>query len=993
MNKRTLQRYIRSGAVAVSTALCLALSMPVMAQSQDGALAGQTEPGAEVTVTDPSTGFSRTVTANADGSYRFPFLPVGTYTLEANRDGNVVAQPLEVVIGLGRTTLVNVGASMDVIEVVGSRITPAIDVTSTESALNISKVELERLPVDRSLTSVATLASGVNRGEFGGVSFGGSSVAENAVYINGLNVTDFYNRVGFSSVPYAFYEEFQVKTGGYSVEFGRTTGGVINAVTRSGTNEFEFGAEAVWEPSFLQGEADNHFDSAGNPEYIARYDEYDYQGLNLYAGGPILRDRLFFFAMYELRNYEPVNTNNSGSEINDAVSDDGFWGAKIDWQINDNNLLELLAFSDENTVATDVYGFDYTTGDRGTFQNVEYSESGGLNWSATYTTYLTDTLSARAMYGETERNSASFTPNDFDCSRIDDDREGFESTIGCTSASSVIGRTDSREQARLDFQWSLGDHQVRFGLDHEVNTSDHSQHYVGPDQLRYEINDTVPGASLQNDVGPSIVPAGVFAYVRTRAYAVEGQFETTATALYLEDSWQITDTLVIDGGVRWDAFDNKNSDGDTYIKLDDMVAPRFGFSWDMRGDGRSKLFGNAGRYFLPVANVINIKQAGGFSDIRTFYVFEGLEDFEYDGETYQRPILGAQIGPVNDSQGDGTVGDLRGEVDADMDPVYQDEIILGYQSMLDEHWSWGVRGIYRELHNAIDDMEITSNGIVCNGDTGYVGWVMANPGEPVTVWGDSDCDGVSDSYITVDTSQEGWSLYDEEGNYVGDVGYPSPERTYKALEFQIDRAWDDQWAFNASYTLAYSEGNAEGPVNSDTDFADAGRTENFDKPWVNLGGEGPLPNDHRHQVKLRGSYGFNDNWQVGGTLFAQSGRPINAFGVGNPWDEENFRSFYVCVANCTSAIPSEREWEHRERGSAGRMPWTYNLGLSLTYLREFDAFDLRAKFAVYNVLDQQRVIELDDEYETDIGFVNPDYLEGTAYQSPRYAQFQVTVDF
>ena len=97
-------------------------------------------------------------------------------------------------------------------------------------------------------------------------------------------------------------------------------------------------------------------------------------------------------------------------------------------------------------------------------------------------------------------------------------------------------------------------------------------------------------------------------------------------------------------GVRVEAFDNKNSDGDSYIKIDDMVAPRFGFSWDMKGDGRSKMFGNLGRYFLPVANVINIKQAGGFLDERTYYVFDGFEDFEYNGVTYQRPILGAQIG-------------------------------------------------------------------------------------------------------------------------------------------------------------------------------------------------------------------------------------------------------------------------------------------------------------------------------------------------------------
>ncbi|HZD52669.1 MAG TPA: carboxypeptidase regulatory-like domain-containing protein, partial [Woeseiaceae bacterium] len=237
MNKNTLQRYARAALIALAASFGLGLAAPsAMAQSQDGSLAGRTAPGAQVIVRDPDTGFSRTVKAGADGSYRFPFLPVGSYTLEATRDGETIAQPVSVFVSLGKTTVANVGSEdLDVIQVVGSRVVPAIDVTSSESGLNLNKLELARLPVDRDLLSVATLASGVNRGEFGGASFGGSSVAENAVYINGLNVTDFYNRVGFSSVPYAFYEEFEVKTGGYSVEFGRTTGGVINAVTRSGT--------------------------------------------------------------------------------------------------------------------------------------------------------------------------------------------------------------------------------------------------------------------------------------------------------------------------------------------------------------------------------------------------------------------------------------------------------------------------------------------------------------------------------------------------------------------------------------------------------------------------------------------------------------------------------------------------------------------------------------------------------------------------------------
>ena len=135
--------------------------------------------------------------------------------------------------------------NLNAVQVVGSRVINRVDVRSTESATNINRQELSRLPVDQSLSSVALLAPGViNSGAtFGGLSFGGSSVAENAVYINGLNVTDPYRRQGFSSVPFGFYEEFQVKTGGYSAEFGRSTGGVINAVTRSGSNEFRAGAE------------------------------------------------------------------------------------------------------------------------------------------------------------------------------------------------------------------------------------------------------------------------------------------------------------------------------------------------------------------------------------------------------------------------------------------------------------------------------------------------------------------------------------------------------------------------------------------------------------------------------------------------------------------------------------------------------------------------------------------------------------------------------
>src|SRR5690606_7052546 len=121
---------------------------------------------------------------------------------------------------------------------------------------------------------------------------------------------------------FAFYKEFQVKTGGYSVEFGRTTGGVINAVTRSGTNEFEFGTEIDWEPSFLQSAATDRYYPNGNPRIIGSYDEYDRTNATFYASGPIVQDKLFFFALYEARDDKRENTNNSANTFFETNADD-----------------------------------------------------------------------------------------------------------------------------------------------------------------------------------------------------------------------------------------------------------------------------------------------------------------------------------------------------------------------------------------------------------------------------------------------------------------------------------------------------------------------------------------------------------------------------------------------------------------------------------------------------------------------------------------------
>jgi len=995
---------LRKAALCIALGACMGALAPA-AFAQDGSVVGrviapkgESFNGLSITVRNPDTGFSRAVAVDANGNYRIPLLPVGNYVMELSRDGGTATKVTDVTVSIGNATTVNVPISgistLGSVQVSAPRVINMVDVTSTESAMNISSQDVARLPVAQDLKSVALLAPGVVAGKSSlgsqGISFGGSSVAENSVYIDGLNVTDFYNRVGFSAAPFLFFQDFQVKTGGYSVEFGRTTGGVINASTKSGSNEFHAGMEMTFEPSALQAKADDHYAPNGDPYIISSKDDHDTNKIDLWASGALIKDKLFFFGLYEGRFDRDRYTNSSGTTYSDGSTNDGFWGGKLDWQINDDHRLSLLGFSDKDNWVYDVYGYDLDTDTKGDLTNKVYTKSGGKNWALSYTGHLTDGLSLRAMYGDNQRNSSQKSQTDIECNYVSAPVSVRPAGVaaGCTSSSKVESRLDERKQARVDLEWQLGDsHLLRFGVDHEKDTSDYDRHYPGPGGYYYTVSATTPGSTLANG---GVVPAGTTAYVRARRYEISGSFETTNSAYYLEDNWSVTDNLLINLGIRNEGFDNKDAAGKSYIKMDNMWAPRFGFAWDMKGDGTTKLFGNVGRYFLPVANVINIKQAGGLLDERTYYALDGWQTKTLNGLTYVTPILGAQIGAVDDSQGNGTVGDLRSEVDRNMDPVYQDEAILGFQQSINDAWSYAVRGIYRKLHNAIDDMEITATG-QC-GDS-YVGWVMANPGKKVTVWGDTNCDGSADGWLTVDTSKEGWALYDDNGNYVGQRGWVKPKRDYKALELQLDRAWDGKWSMNASYTLSWGKGNAEGPVNSDTDFADTGRTENFDDPWVNYNGYGYLPNDRRHQLKLRGSYAITDDWTIGATLDARTGGPITGFGVGNPFDGTNYHSYYVCIENCTSAVASERVYASSPRGAYGRMPFTYELGLSTTWAKQFGDANLRVKFAVYNVTNQQKKLSVDQTLEDDIGHHNETFLWPTSFQSPRYAQLVVSLNY
>ena len=1000
MTSRT--RTLRKSALCIAMGLCLSsLAAPTLAQSTTGALAGNAPAGDQIVVTSTDTGATRTVTVNADGSYRLAQLPPGEYTVAVARDGATVGDPIPVAVPLGGTATVDLGSAGDVVnlggvKVVGNRVVNRVDVRSTESSMNVTREEISRMPVEQSLSSVALLAPGVSASNatFGGLVFGGSSVAENVVYINGLNVTDPYRRQGFSTVPFAFYEEFQVKTGGYSAEFGRSTGGVINSITRSGGNEFHGGAQVTIEPESWHSEARDHFYDDGTPTDIDRTsrDNSEFYKYNVWASGPIVRDRLFFFAMYEKRdsNSEDIDTTQAWK----YRSDNDFWGTKLDWQLSDDHLLELLAFSDEAETYTTNYDYDWDTGefsDDPTGQS--WSGSGGDNWSLTYTGHLADNFTVKAMHGVNERSVRGGSPWDADCSIVSLS-SAYRSASGIQSAGchptngSINNRMDERTATRLDFEWELGDHLLRFGMDREVMDSESERYYPG-DGFSYTANTATPGGLLPNGAA---IPDGVTAIVDARRYVTGAPVSTKAEAIYLEDNWSVTDNLLLQLGLRADKFHNTLAGGATFARADysDMISPRIGFSWDMKGDGTTKLFGNAGRYYIPLTNKLTDYFGGGTTDEHTYYVLNGWTEHTdpVTGNTYLAPDLGPQIGPVNTDGNVPPPSDMRTAVAKNLKQVFQDEFILGFQQAINSAWSYGINATYRKVTRAVEDARITH----VEGCPWYSGdWPIINPGETTTLW----CPDTND-WVTFDSSKDGYI-----GLGSGTImGYKKPRRTYKAIEFQVDRAWDDKWAFNASYTWSKSEGNVEGPVNSDTGYNDTNLVQYYDHPAVNER-YGPLFNDHRHQIKLRGSYKINEMFSVGATYSGISGGPISAYGVrwpldnrsaGGPSEFSGGGSGWLCVANCTGDW-DEREFVFSPLGAFGRKPWVHDLSASVTWTYPSDAIDLSARFSVYNLLNRQAATHVHSRYESTPGNQMPYFGQARRWQSPRYMQLVVTYNF
>ena len=1011
------------------------VAAPAMAQDYTNVTAsgrvigtdGNAIAGATVEVVSNGQGFTRTTTTDSNGSFRVPQVPIGSYTVTITADGYDSFTDNDVRLTADQSanqfSLLATGSNNEIVVTAGRIQIADFERNTTGAVISVGEIAA-RIPVARDITSVVALAPGAVSGDnafdsntaFGGLpSLSGASVAENAYFVNGLNITEFREGLGAVVIPFEFYETVEIKNGGYPAEFGRATGGIINAVTKSGSNDYHAGVLVSWQPNSLRSNGTDTVFSENSRE------EADQITSTFFASGPIIKDRLFIYGLYESRNITSTNTltsyarvgmtdafNQTGSRFDTRKTTSPFYAVKIDAIPIDGQRLEFTYFNTENKTVRNSFGYtafnDTTAANpgQGAFQGVAVFRGGGENFVGRYTGSFTDWLTISAAYGK-NKNRDTVGSSDDTFPNIVDFRNGVNS-IG-NSVASINQDFDEREfyRADVDLYFSmLGTHHIKFGYDRENLTTNSTATRTGGANFSYFNSGPLGDATV---VAPNVD------YVTARTFINGGVFDSRNEAFYIQDSWSLFDErLNLNIGVRNDRFQNSNVIGDVYYKSGNNFSPRLNAAFDVFGDSSTKVYGSFGRYFLPVAANTNIRLAGAELDFTRFNVLDGVNA---DGT----PIIGAALNGVPSAtacpQGggnnctinsDGSPTPTEATVAKNLQSQSVDEYIVGVERKFGGGWSAGLYYTRTRLNAALEDAAIdaavnaycAANGFnvaACSSIySGFHQYVLLNPGAASTITLSDPLPGEA-TLRTIDFS-------------AADLGLPAAERKYDAVTFKFDRAFDGVWSLSGSYTWSRLFGNYEGSVKSDNGQTDAGLTTDFDQPGLVNGTTGLSPNHRRHNLKLFGSYQVTDWLTLGANASAVSPRKFGCIGR-IPSSIDFFGQFYgaagfYCnVDGNGDVITDERTGVNvnapvaglTPRGSVFESDWRTQLDLSFVFRLPTDAFQGDFRIDILNVFNQNAALDFEERGTLNNGRPRNTYQQPRRFQPPRQVRLQLGLRF
>jgi outer membrane receptor protein involved in Fe transport len=908
-------------------ALLLVISMLLVAgvaiaqTSTSGAIvgtvsqAGTNLPGVTVEVRSPAMQGVRTDVTDAAGRFRFSQLPPGDYTLTATLAGFNTVTQRNVSVGLNRTVTLEVSMSPQVSEqITVTGAAPVVDVTSATQGVNVTSQTMQSLPIGRNFVAAAAIAPGTSADATGTTVYG-STGAENNYIIDGLNTTEVERGRQGKRVNIDFVQEVEVMTGGQPAEYGRMTGGIINAITKSGSNEFHGDVFGYNSGGALNADNETASKRPGTATTIGEVDKsFDY-GVNL--GGYIMKDRLWFFGAYDrtqdTNDSIRINTPLSfpgvfelpvGGSISTDVTRDLYAG-KLSLALTSSHLLNLSIFGDPGKTEGAILAL---AGAPSTFEGT--NEFGGndsvLRYSGIFGTNWTVNAAAGAHRETNEVSGPGKT-----IGRLVD--QTVIPNVAFGGFGFVQDQKFERNTLKLDISAFFGSHQFKFGADREDLKAENTNIYTGTDRVRKRCRVTVTAAGCPAGQvfythegytnGPVTDPALVDASVIPALIAAP---ETENTSFYVQDSWKVMPNLTLNAGVRWEEQKIGNREGAVAIDLDDMIAPRLGLIWDVQNNGRSKLYANYGRFYESIPMDINIRAFGGEISLQ-------VNNLDPTPGNFTPGTVGPAAGGGVPAQSQGRAFRYLGghivPVDPKLEGQYIDEYLGGYDYEIAPNLMVGIKGTYRDLGQVVEDMLVISAG----------DYFIANPGQNT---------GTIAGYLNGD-----------------EVPAEKAKRVYKGLELHAQKRFSNNYQFFASYVWSRLEGNYDGTFQASTGQLDPNINSAYDYGDFAVNNNGLLTNDRTHQVKFYGSYtmpaGFAKGLDIGGAFRYQSGAAL----TGQGFEFAGYRNY---------------EYYLTERGSLGRGPSDYEADLHLGFPIQLGANRLSLLFDVFNVFNRQSITSIDN---------------------------------
>ena len=930
---------------------------------------------------------------NSDGTVKLSFLdPSSKYVVNVKASGFASSSATNITVVSGQTrglslVVASVTADMDELVVVASR-EALIDTTSAQQGLDITLALTESLPTGRNYQSYLQLAPSVKPSNTGNPSsksgvnyrdaFGQTGRStDNVYYIDGVNVTNVDSGLANSNLNSEIIQEQQVLTGGLSAQYEGGTGLVSKVITKSGGNEFSGSINYYFQNDSLVADNDN-----------LPNDTYNKFDTAITLGGPIVKDRLWFFAAMQTKETErDVSDLDAGTVLRTSTNTSDLGFGKLTAQVTDNDFVSFSYFDDPleqdaSTSATTLNNRDSAT--------VQGGENTNLTWTHTFDNSVL-TVSQSSHEGESSTVAADNSTRN-DVAYTDETAATLAARQKGGRGSNSIA-VSSKDELSITFDFSINNHDIKVGylktenerLESLVYTGDGAQYTsiaaadAGVTYANYLTTTWNGVTDLSADDEARILSNGnaiasfISAYDADSSGAVDSAelnaaiFNSTAgnptndvnvyrinqvasDAIILSSEGQsmfIEDTFnhgqwTFNIGFRAETYEHFASDGSKIADFDWEIAPRMSATFDVNGDGRSKFYIYDGRYYDPIRTDMT-----GFAGTLTGSIREEQVYLADQWITYR-----TRGGPA--------------EADAYFSPntktPYTDELVLGYSQLIDDDKSISITYTDRKTKDIMEDFGAYVYS--CGGPAGAV----TPAGCPSYGYDAADGGyGILNTDFGLPLSYFGWDAYPNSNYIIGTLA--GGHRNYTGLEIAFrKRPTDDKpYSILASYTNNQAEGNSNSDGNADLQ----GDFDWLDPRAPNM--YGPQSGNMEHQLKFAGTYQITEKLEAGmvfnwnsGYLFTKGrsvysrnvpaqGEAYEVGGLSRNWIENQFG---------TEQAPSYYELDFR-------LKYTTNIMSD----RELEVF-----VDVFNVLDNQAVIEVMPFVDGD-GVYN--FGEGNDWVSPR----------